>query len=437
MEHATPLLHRGARRVRSIRLHDVGLAIIIICQIFMLYVLYQLLRTRRELPSLLTHIEKDWVPGACTLRVSLPASLPILASEWNVPESTLALAAAWVPCELGARYAADVGAVYLIAKGVSERVANAGFIIALDYARKYDNYADPDPVIHQSRHPYLDWFFFSTHQFATAFRHRLAHLLLGRDSAGIGSPRDVMRDFLAAQPEWSSANSSFILFRDHPKLVGKMVCRIQLSGVCSYHSALVGLSYLLQLAGTVNTTVDISHFVLARMNRDHVGAYLFGGQGVEPETVVEHAYQTALGSDYPVLLRMGDQPSEFALHEGRLLSSGPAVATFRKPGRRFGDPGVLSFTGPLELPHLPGHSMLVVGVHFDASSGLYFALMQNWWEGQELVAVREDYWRACGASAFFATTPQTALRSDLRTFGADYAYTTVENARVPVGRNAV
>lgn len=223
-----PLLHRAPKRVRSISLCDLGLAFIIICQVFLLIEQRRLLMRRAQpAPSLRTHIEDDWVPGACKLLVSLPSDESFLAVEWNVPEKTLALAAALVPCELGARYAADLGAVYLLAKGASERVATMGFSVALKHARKYDNYTDPAPVIPQSRHPYLDWYFFSTHQFATAFRARLANLLIGRDSAGFGSPRQIMRDFLVAQPEWGSSNTSYILFRDHPALADKMVCRIQ------------------------------------------------------------------------------------------------------------------------------------------------------------------------------------------------------------------
>lgn len=173
------------------------------------------------------------------------------------------------------------------------------------------------------------------------------------------------------------------------------------------------------------------------MDSDHVGMYLFGGQGVDPETIVQHAYQPAPGSDTPALRDMGSQSSDFASLYTTLPIWGPAVVTFPKLGNGFDQPGESSFAGPPSLPFLPGHSMLVVGVHFDGSSGQHYALMQNWWEDKELVAVREDYWRGCRASAFFVTTPQAALRSDLKTFGADYAYTTVENARVPGDRHYV
>ena len=384
-------------------------------------------------PSLLTYMDNAWISGDCKLRVPLPANLSFLAAEWNVPATTVALASAWVPCELGPQYSADVGAVYLIAKGMSEGVASASFRIALEYARKYENFTGPEPLVSWTRHPYLDWFSASPHKFGAAFRARLAHLLLGHDSAGVGEPSDVLSTFLAAHPEWNSPNSSYILFRDHPLLAGKMVRRIQLSGVCSYHSVFVALSYLLQLTGAAHTMVDISHYLLAHMDSEHIGTYLFGGGGAYPETVVNHAYQPALGSKYPSLLHMGDQSSDFALLALR-LQSGPAIASFPRLGSHFNDLSMLSYEGHLAGFDLPGHSMLVVGVRFDTASSQYSALLQNWWDGKELVAMREDYWRECGASAFFVKTPQTELRSNLKTFGSNYAFTTVENARVPNNR---
>jgi len=74
--------------------------------------------------------------------------------------------------------------------------------------------------------------------------------------------------------------------------------------------------------------------------------------------------------------------------------------------------------------------MLIVGVPFDFSSSQYFVLLQNWRDGKELVAMREDYWRESGASAFFVKTPQTELCNSLQTFGSSYAFTPV-GIRVP------
>lgn len=290
-----------------------------------------------------------------------------------------------------------------------------------------------EPPVRFGRHPYLDWWFSSSpHKFGSVFRARLANLLLGYDFAGIGKPSEALSTFLAANPEWNSSNSSYMLFRDHPLLAGEMVRRIQLSAACSYHSVFVALSYLFQLTGAVDTTVDISHYVLAYMDIEHVGTYLFGERGVDPETVVNSAYQPALGSRYPSLLHMGDSSPDVAL----LASVWTSDCYISRLGSRFNDPGMMSYAAPLAGSDLPGHSMLVVGVRLDTSSSQYFALLQNWWDGKEVVAMREDYWRECGASAFFVKTPQTELRSNLQTFGStrSYAIATVVNARMPNNR---
>ena len=79
--------------------------------------------------------------------------------------------------------------------------------------------------------------------------------------------------------------------------------------------------------------------------------------------------------------------------------------------------GVTSFfsrtANPTDVIEL--HSMLLVGVRYDAQRGEFVMLLQNWWESKEFVEVGQAYWKACHAQLLFVRAPQTALREGLRT----------------------
>ena len=56
--------------------------------------------------------------------------------------------------------------------------------------------------------------------------------------------------------------------------------------------------------------------------------------------------------------------------------------------------------------------MVLIGARFDAQSGQYYLLLQNWWHTLQVVEVRQDYAEACDTSLVFVSTPQMSYGSE-------------------------
>ena len=173
-----------------------------------------------------------------------------LANDWGVNHDAVAQAEARVRTMLGASFLDNPFPTYLLAKGVTDMDAHYGLVRVIQklQAASMTHDAIPMPYVFQGRAmPYLHWFLSSDHHIAQAMRER-GHRLLNDGDTALPLTQDhgaaALHAFIDDHPLWA-APGAFVSLLHHEKLVSVVISRVQCSGVCFLHAAIVGLYYLI------------------------------------------------------------------------------------------------------------------------------------------------------------------------------------------------
>jgi len=93
--------------------------------------------------------------------------------------------------------------------------------------------------------PFLHWFLSNDHPIAYAMRERGLRLLNVGDTPlpSNNAVETALTTFIAEHPLWAKSAACMSLL-SHQKLASAVISRVQRSGMCFLHAAIVGLHYL-------------------------------------------------------------------------------------------------------------------------------------------------------------------------------------------------
>ena len=354
------------------------------------------------------------------------------ADDWGVTEAEITIAETRVRRAFGSSALGDSLATFLLVKGVTDEDARRGLGRAVEKEQAAAQAGVVIPMPHVSVYsdmPYLYWFLTSTHPLAKSMRERSGRLLAGGDTplqADYGFKASAALDaFIDGHPLWTE-DGAFVSLR-RPRLNSSIISRVQLSGVCFLHSAIVGLHYLRNFfrpagSSAQSNVVDITSCMLRTLTDGSLSRYVFCDDGGYTEEVIRQLYLPADGQAVVDLLESGNHETDFAVMRQRLEDHVVGFVYSFDVEPAFSQMGVTSYfmrqspqPPPALAPPTQLHSMLLIGIRFDTCRNEYVMLLQNWWEAKEFVEVGQAYWKASSAKLLFVLTPQTSLRTGVRT----------------------
>jgi hypothetical protein len=212
--------------------------------------------------------------------------------------------------------------------------------------------------------------------------------------------------FVKAHPEWSSP-SSFVLWRDHPKLKTKdhaYVERVQLSGLCAMHSGVVMQHILRTMENeTPQPMIDLDISFAKHLRGEEFINHVWQNQGVNSVFFLRR-----LLAPFPVHTAYFEVGDEFVAKISTMMEQhGPGLISRFNVSSKFFDSSVWQHVGDKGEELIPEafHSMLLVGFR-TTEGGATRLLLQNWWKTKMFVEVDVAYLKFCGAEIHFVVKPQ-------------------------------
>ena len=233
-------------------------------------------------------------------------------------------------------------------------------------------------------------------------RERLARLISKGERGSGFELKNTFQAFCETNPAWNDAQTSFVVFRDHPKLRDKnafvervqVVCgrrtaarrfcfpgthsaRSQPSGLCYMHAPIVLQHYLAQM----NATDAVHMLDMAKYLRRHVSG----------KTLYEHVWNDAGGDSLYFLEKILAPAPQFemlgsdgASWRAKLEQYGPLLASAVEIEDAFMNNDATSFLTQMSTKSLGLHAMVLVGHRKEGDENRF--LLQNWWANKVRVA---------------------------------------------------
>jgi hypothetical protein len=217
-------------------------------------------------------------------------------------------------------------------------------------------------------------------------------------------------NFVKIHPEWSTPETSWVLFRDHPSLRTKhsYVERTQLSGLCYMHGPVVFQHYLVSMnCDDIVGMVDIADYLRKHMATEPLKNHIFADSGGHS---TEFA-RTILGFETQESFEKPDVKCAEVPHF--MKQYGPGLVSSMEIWSCFLDPHQWVHVGLPRGRKQGHHAMVLVGYRHE--KGALRFLLQNWWQQKAFVEVDGNYLRACGALLTFCNTPQRTIPKTFET----------------------
>lgn len=228
------------------------------------------------------------------------------------------------------------------------------------------------------------------------------------ESSDIAERLSMFEAFTLVHSEWSSSDTSYVLFRDHPQLRGKphaLVERVQWSGLCYMHAPVVLQHYLVSMTsdGPI-PMLDMALYIRQHMNSYLLTSYIWediGGMSFD------FLHQILMPDPEPLfrhdLARHGLRDSREQLGPGLVyqFEVEPAfmnTSIWQHLNRR---------ARRVPEERIRRHAMVLIGHRQVDGTDRY--LLQNWWKSKPFVEVDASYLESCNAHIVFVKTPQTSL----------------------------
>lgn len=175
---------------------------------------------------------------------------------------------------------------------------------------------------------------------------------------------------------------------------------VQCSSNCYIQAGLMLHAYRLMICGgTTFKRVTVPEFVRKLYSREAIYERIMRNKGGHATEVYRSLCKDGKGVKYT----NGETPDEaFELikeHKVGLVNHFRVTEDFEKDGK-------FSYEGRANIEHCGSHAMLCIGMRKD-SSGVWWLLLQNWWEEKQFVEVTWDYLHSCFGDLRFYTKPVT------------------------------
>ena len=408
-----------------------------------------------------------------------------LGGEWNVPAEVVSAHAPAVARIMGCAHAyrglqvvpmrkmndAFIMGLYLSVKNVTEYHALEAFAVAIRMAVESNVICSaaselafdpgtkcrPAPIVpHRNTgdSPYLSFFLTSADPIiALPARERMERYLNKGDientSPSSVTMRTALRDFIDAHPAWKNETSSYISLLRNPNLNRAIISRLQTSGNCFLIAPFVALHYAVNFNSTAldNRTVDITEYARKFLDTTSLAKLLLSNQGAHTDDITPLIFAPAPGEDLPVIDALAvnspgskgasDSYGDYLRIRSYLETHAVGILGYMATDSEFTGASATSFRGKRAAmkPLSEGHAMVLIGTRFNFRSSQYFLMLQNSWEKQQVVEVRQDYAFSRHATLSFVMTPQNDYRSTWPTVSFHSA-TSAINAGVQYGRPA-
>jgi hypothetical protein len=210
-------------------------------------------------------------------------------------------------------------------------------------------------------------------------------------------------------PEWKH-NDSFVLFRDHPRLLRKshaLVERLQKSGLCYMHAGVVVQHYLVAMGNDCEVPMlNIAEYLKKYMSGDSLYDHIWNNKGGDSLGFLE-----SILKEKP---RVGGIVSRYTTHGlrdddlDRLLKRyGPGLVSGFAVAKDF-DGSDWQHLGHYEVDKFEGyHAMVLVGCRVVDGKKRY--LLQNWWKKKPYIEVDVDYLLSSKAAVHFIKKTQSGM----------------------------
>ena len=208
-----------------------------------------------------------------------------------------------------------------------------------------------------------------------------------------------------------------------------MVIRKQTSGLCYLHAPVVMEHYLIAIAtaGENSSTYDIGKYEAHVLTGDCLVNFLLKDEGGSSQnTLKELCGLTEVDTKH---FHIPDKEDDLIYSNTcqiifeRVAQSPALISTFRVYPE-FHQTDAVSFScipqQDVTMTRIPMHSMVLIGAR-KTTSGDYFFLLQNWWEGRYFIEVSGEYLHHCQAEITFVKKAITRKR-ELATLLCDALY---------------
>ncbi len=210
--------------------------------------------------------------------------------------------------------------------------------------------------------------------------------------------QDWFGSFCAQHPEWSNSETSFVVFRDHPKLKNKhsYVERVQKSSLCYIHGPIVLQHYLLSMErNDLVGMVNMVEYLKKHLDPQSLKAHIFEDLGGNSILFLRKIMALSDNSSFEVCMSNVDV---------MLDKWGPALVSGFGVYGNFYDGKTTTFSEKPQGDFVGTHSLVLVGYRKSLDGNLRL-ILQNWWQEKPFVEMDLGYLKACGGIITFSTQP--------------------------------
>lgn len=211
--------------------------------------------------------------------------------------------------------------------------------------------------------------------------------------------------FVEQHPEWEKGKS-WVLFRDHPLLIGKdsFTERSQVSALCFIHGAVIMQKYLVAMNSDKKVgMVDIADYLRKHADSQSLKNHIFFNSGGHSIDFLKNILQLPNHETF-------EKPDVKSLEIPQLMNKyGPALVSSMEIWSCFYDQSKYLHLGTPQGVFIGFHSLLIIGYRY-VQNEIRF-LLQNFWIKKSFIEVNSAYLRSCGSIITFVTSKHTTIPS--------------------------
>ena len=213
--------------------------------------------------------------------------------------------------------------------------------------------------------------------------------LNGKNKTRISSLNDIIRIL----PEWENGTTVFSMKDQFGDISGdSFKQRVQKSGLCYMHAVVVYLYYAVRRNNnTWDQVIDMSEMIKKNFSGDKISDYIFNDGGGSTSDLLKK-FAMSIKKRNPSIKPRVKIISPEDVTEELFIDHGPFVLLRFKVYDDFSKGSKLSYTDDslVEEDPIGHHAMLVIGIRKN-SDGEFIFLVQNWWEGKQIVEMSSEY----------------------------------------------
>ena len=240
---------------------------------------------------------------------------------------------------------------------------------------------------------------------------RLERLVLeGEKSESLLDNSNSFTRLLDSLPSWQD-NSSYVTFRDDPRISCGLLERVQLSGLCYMHAPVVLQAYLVAMqAGSPTGTskmLDLADYIRKCRTAQELEDHIFKDEGGSSQAFLAQILANASGLegfDCRSMVNKVVGQATIDVIISNLKEFGPALVSGFMVTENFLDAKIHQHLGQDNSNEVGLHAMVLVGHRKDSGQDRF--LLQDWWSDKSFIEVDPEYLAGQRASLVFVQSDQ-------------------------------